>query len=141
MYACTFFGHRDCTANIRPILKEAIIRLITKENISVFYVGDSGNFDRLVIDVLHELTGYYDITVGVVLAYFPTKKTNSFLEQYSIYPDELVNIPRKYAISYRNNYMLKESDFVIAYITKNTGGAAKFIQKAIRQKKKVINLT
>lgn len=140
MYACTFFGHRDCTADIEQILKETIINLIKEKNVTIFYVGTSGNFDRLVLKVLHELTGYYDILISVVLAYFPPKNFDALTEHYSIFPDDLEYVPKKFAINYRNDYMLKNSDFVVSYITKNTGGAVKFTQKALRQKKVVINL-
>jgi len=36
--------------------------------------------------------------------------------------------------------MLKQSDYVVTYITHPWGGAAQFTEKAARQKKKVIYL-
>jgi hypothetical protein len=36
--------------------------------------------------------------------------------------------------------MLKQSDYVVTYITHTWGGAYQYSQKAIKQKKNVINL-
>ena len=45
-----------------------------------------------------------------------------------------------YAISWRNNWMLKQSDYIVTYITHAWGGAYQYAEKAMRQKKVVINL-
>ena len=58
----------------------------------------------------------------------------------SILPEEVATSHPKYAISKRNDWMLKKSDTVIAYITHSHGGAAKYYEKAIRQNKHIINL-
>ena len=46
-----------------------------------------------------------------------------------------------HAISYRNKWMLKQSHFVVTYITHDWGGAAQFASLAKKQKKTVLNLT
>lgn len=46
----------------------------------------------------------------------------------------------RFAVSWRNNWMLKQSDYVVTYITYSWGGAAQFAEKAARQKKTVINI-
>lgn len=55
MNTCTFFGHRDSPTNIENILRSTIEHLIIKNRVSSFYVGDSGNFDRMVLGVLKGL--------------------------------------------------------------------------------------
>lgn len=47
MCVCTFFGHRDCPESIRPLLRAAIVDLIEKHRVRLFYVGNEGNFDRM----------------------------------------------------------------------------------------------
>ena len=42
--------------------------------------------------------------------------------------------------TWRNKWMLKQSDYVVTYITHSWGGAAQFAEIAARQKKTVINL-
>ena len=58
----------------------------------------------------------------------------------TILPEGIENVPPRYAISWRNSWMLRRSDFVVTYITHSYGGAAQFAAKAVRQKKVVINL-
>ena len=141
MATCTFFGHRDCPDTIKPKLKEVLIELIMEQNVNTFYVGNQGRFDSLVRSLLRELKEEYPhINYAVVLAYFP--KENKTGEDYSdtIIPDGLENVSPRFAISYRNNWMLNQSDFVVTYITRPRGGAYQFAQKAANQNKNVINI-
>ena len=55
-------------------------------------------------------------------------------------PEGIESVHPRYAISWRNNWMLRQSDYVVTYITHSWGGAAQFAEKANRQKKTVINL-
>ena len=52
MKACTFFGHRNTPENAEEPLRKILIQLIEKESVSLFYVGNQGNFDRIVRKVL-----------------------------------------------------------------------------------------
>ena len=52
---CTFFGHRNTSDEIAPQLKAQIIRLIEKENVDRFLVGNNGSFDRIVREILKEI--------------------------------------------------------------------------------------
>ena len=54
MSACTFFGHRDCPSSIKPKLREVLINLIENHAVDMFYVGQQGAFDGIV---LKELVG------------------------------------------------------------------------------------
>ena len=58
----------------------------------------------------------------------------------TLYPEGLESVPRRFAISWRNDWMLKQSDVVVCYVRHSLGGSGKFVEKAIRQKKQVINL-
>ena len=60
---CTFFGHRDCPETIKPKIREAVIDLIENHGVTMFYVGNQGNFDRLVLasgDRDHILSGVFN---------------------------------------------------------------------------------
>ena len=69
---CTFFGHSETPETIKPTLKAAIIELMEKDNVTEFYVGNHGNFDRMAISILSELAKTQSIRFYVVLAYQPT---------------------------------------------------------------------
>ena len=141
MATCTFFGHRDCPDTVKPKLKEMLIELIEGSGVETFYVGNHGRYDAITRAILNELKkDYPHINYTVVLAYFP--KENTIGEDYSdtIIPDGIENIPPRFAISYRNNWMLNQSDFVVTYITRPYGGAYQFYKKAVNQNRVVINI-
>ncbi len=137
MKICTFFGHKNSSEKIYDRLKFTITDLIENKSVKNFLVGNNGIFDSLVYRALKELSEKYEITFNVVLAYFPKDK---YIPENSILPDGFENFPPKFAIDRRNEYMLKKADFVICYITHYTGGAGKFIEKAKRKNKIVINI-
>ena len=45
MAACTFFGHRDCPAAVKPKLRAELVELIERYGVERFYVGRQGAFD------------------------------------------------------------------------------------------------
>ena len=55
----------------------------------------------------------------------------------TVYPP-LESVPKRYAISRRNEWMVCESDGVVAYVMRGFGGAAKTLDYARRKKKAII---
>ena len=141
MATCTFFGHRECPDSIKIQLRAVLIDLLTNHDIDMFYVGNQGRFDAIVRSILRELKiEYQQINYAVVLAYMPGKQT-----EYDDFPDTMIpegieSVLPRYAISWRNNWMLRQSDYVVTYITHAWGGAAQYAAKAARQGKSVVNL-
>lgn len=141
MKVCTFIGHRDSTEEIRALIKHTIIEAIEKENITNFYVGHNGSFDKMVYSIFEEIcTQYENIDYSVILAYLPIKPETICKYKHTIYPEGTETVPKKFAISFRNRWMIKNSDMVIAYVKHSFGGAAQFFEYAKKQKKKVINI-
>lgn len=56
-----------------------------------------------------------------------------------IYPP-IENVPYKYAIIRRNEWMIDVADFVIAYVKYSWGGAARSLEYAKRKKKNIIQI-
>ena len=120
-----------------------VVDLIENQGVEVFYFGNQGSFDRLVKKILSNLKQTYpNIKFYNVLAYLPTKRDGESKELFTntIIPDGLENVPPKYAISYRNKWMIKKSDFVVTYVRHTWGGAAQFKEIAEKSKKQVINI-
>lgn len=139
---CTFFGHRETEQEIVPVLKSILVDLIENKKVSVFLVGNSGDFDNMARAVLKALSCVYPhIKYFVVLAYRPIEKNKnpSFDFSDTIYPDILANTPKRYAIDRRNRWMLEKSDYVVTYV-KYHGGASKFKMLAEKRGKVVIDL-
>ncbi len=137
---CTFFGHKDTPKKIEPTLRSTLIDLIENKNVTVFYVGNNGNFDTMVRRQLEDLSQTYPITYNVVLAYLPTKKSEYDDYTNTILPDGIETAPKRFAISWRNKWMIEQADIVVTYVTHSFGGAAQFKELAERQGKTVIEL-
>lgn len=141
---CTFFGHSCFSGKLKYKIKGAITNLILNHNVDTFYVGNHGNFDTYTISVLKELKEQYpQIKYYIVYAYLPTPDRRDIIDASTVIMfDGFEKVPRKYAISYRNKWMIEKSDFVISYITceNTTGGAAQFAELAKRKDKTVINI-
>ena len=142
MAACTFFGHRDCPESIKVNLKKEIERLICDQQVDTFYVGTQGSFDRMAYSALKELRCKYSHTkVYRVLAYMPRNDAVSNDEAQSedtILPEGIERVHPRYAIIWRNNWMIDHSEYVIAYITHPAGGAYQAVYRAKKKGRTVI---
>lgn len=143
MSVCTFFGHHDCPAEVKPKLREVLTDLIENHSVDLFYVGNKGAFDRMVRSVLRGLAQEYThIHYAVVLERLPVKHSEDDPEDYSntMLPEGIEEVPPRFAIVWRNKWMLRQADYVVTYVTHSWGGAAQFAEMAGRQKKNVINV-
>ena len=135
---CTFFGHSNAPSEIKSRLKEEITKLIENRGVDRFYVGNHGNFDRMALAVLKELSEVYpQIEYCVVYAYLP-QDSKDFL--HTVYPEGIENVPKRFAINYRNNWLIQKSDIVITFVVKSYGGTAKFKKIAEKQGREIIEL-
>ena len=134
----TFCGHREVQEpeKVRKWLYETVEGLIM-EGADCFFLGGYGQFDTMAADVVRELKQRYPkIRSVLVLPYLDREYDVSGYDE-SIYPP-LENIPRRYAISKRNEYMVDSSYVVVAYVVYGFGGASKPLQFAERKKKRII---
>ena len=141
---CTFFGHADTPTNIKKEIQKLIEDLILQNGVNTFYVGTNGNFDRMVQSVLIDLKKQYpNLECYTVLAYIPGIKPEfdvAYEKLETLYPDGLEKVPKRFAIDWRNKWMVQQSDYVISYVRHSFGGAAKYMELAKRKKKIVYNL-
>ena len=133
MAICTFFGHSECYRLSAGVLRNAIEQLI-HQGTDTFYVGNQGNFDIMVKKLLEEYKlEFPQIEFFVVIAYPRVKKKE--LSSHHIYPLSVKGIPE------RNLWMIENSDFVVTYVTKPCGGAARFKRQSLKRGKRVIELS
>ena len=97
--------------------------------------------DTMVRRQLEELSKIYPITYSVVLAYLPTKKSEYDDYSNTILPEGIETIPKRFAISYRNKWMIKQADIVVTYVTHSFGGAWQFKALTYKQGKIIIELS
>lgn len=137
---CTFAGHREIYVNntLKEKLKKEIINLIEHHGVSTFYNGGKGGFDWLCAECVKELKNDYPLIKSyLILAYMPKKKNQFDVNLYkkfdaTLYP-EIENTPPKFAIVKRNEWMIDKSDFLIAYVEHNWGGAYRTLSYARKQ--------
>lgn len=137
----TFFGHKDTPKEIKPTLRTTLVDLIENHGATEFYVGNNGNFDTMVRRQLEALSQAYPITYSVVLAYLPTKKSDYDDYTNTILPEGIETVHKRFAISWRNKWMIQQSDVVVTCVTRTYGGAAQFKALAEKQGKTVIELS
>ena len=145
MKACSFFGHRDTpqTEELKQKVRETVERLIVEEGVDTFLFGSRSKFDELCHMVVTELKEKYPhINYNVVLAYMPAEKEawNPYEFGETMLPEGIESVHPRYAISWRNKWMVNESDVVVAYITHSWGGAAKYVETASKRNKEIINI-
>ena len=75
-----------------------------------------------------------------MLTYMPDKKTEYDDYSNTMLPKGIESVHPHYAISWRNNWMLGQSDYAVVYITRSWGNDAMCAAKARRRGKIVINI-
>ena len=142
----TFCGHSNClfSDEEKVKLKQLLIKEIRKNPTCKFYLGGYGDFDSLCLRTLRELkTDFPNIELLFITPYLD--KNYSKLELAKYYYDDVIfppieNVPRKFAILKRNEWMVDSADLVIAYVKYSWGGAVKTVEYAKLKKKQIINL-
>lgn len=135
----TFCGHGDIYYNSDVKLRlthlvEKCIKLGAEE----FLLGGYGRFDFLAAQVVNEVKEQYPHIKSVFATPYMDIKYDKDLYDCSEYPP-LENVPKRFAISKRNEWMVDRADIVIAYVIREFGGAAKTFEYAKRKGKAVFN--
>lgn len=138
MMKVTFCGHKELTdrTTARQWL-QSVCRELVLQGADEFYLGGYGAFDSLCASVLRELKSENDYLQLILV--LPYLNSNIITDGYdeTIYPP-LESVPKKFAILRRNEWMVQESDIVVAYVNHGWGGAAKTLQYARRKRKRII---
>ncbi len=136
---CTFAGHSNswqlnCDINsLCFIIEESIIKGFT-----IFYVGNRGDFDKMVFNVLDILKEKYPhIKIYEVLTYYNYKHDNISRETIYLSTEKVFY---KNAVTRRNQIMVEESDLLICCVKYKSGGAYNTYKYALKLNKDVINL-
>lgn len=139
--ACGFCGHADAPKELYVPLRNSIEQLICQQDAREFYVGSQGAFDRMALRALREMKEKYPfIRYAVVLAYLPGKSVPQDPADPTIFPEGLEQVPPRFAISRRNRWMVDNCRWMVAYVTRGFGGAAKTLARARRKGLAVIDL-
>ena len=137
---CVFFGHRDAPSAVREALRCEIVNLIETEGVREFIVGNNGNFDFLVQEVLKEITEEKPYVSCAVMLSRIDERALCGDQRMTVFPEGLEHTPPRFAIARRNELMLKNASHVIAYVKHTPSDSAKWVQRAEKNGLRVINL-
>ena len=123
----TFCGHSNFSFSdaTKDELKNLLLEKIRKNPTCKFYLGGYGDFDGLCLRTLKDLKNDFpDIELIFITPYLD--KNYSKLEFAKNHYDDVIfppleNVPRKFAILKRNEWMVEEADLVIAYVKYSWG--------------------
>lgn len=145
VYRVSFFGHRTLYSII-PMEKEIerIVReLIETKEFVEFYVGRNGDYDICVASTVKRVQkemGYNNSAPILVLPY--TVKDIEYYQNY--YNDIILPLEEKThfkaAITKRNRWMVDNSELVLAYVERESGGAYQALRYAEKRGVNIINL-
>lgn len=138
MKSCFFIGHREADERLLPRLTTLVELLIEEEQVTYFYVGGYGGFDRVAAAAVKEAKKKFSgITLMFVLPYHPADRPVETTEGFdgTYYPEGLEKIPKRYAISRVNKIMINTSDWLIAYVCHGASNSRTLLEYAKRREK------
>lgn len=131
---CFMFGHADTSPDVQPLVEEAAERLYLENGIRIFVVGSRGSFDRMAAAAVRKLKKtYQDASLQLLLAYHPAERPVDLPEGFdSSYYPPLEGVPRRYAITRANRYMISQADAALCYVC-HVGNARNLLEYARRR--------
>ena len=132
---CFFIGHREAPESIIPILSVEVELHIIEYGVSTFVAGRYGQFDSLAArTVIAAKAKHPNVTLALLLPYHPAERPVDIPTGFdeTIYPSGLEKVPRRYAIVEANKAMIRQSNYLIAYITHPASNASKYLAYAER---------
>ncbi len=136
----TFCGHGKLNYDAKTEQRLlCVIENLIIEGATEFVLGGYGNFDILSAKAVKKLKSKYPAIKSTLVIPYLNCKYNPSLYDDTVYPP-LEDIPPRHAIPKRNQWMVQNSQVVVAYVKYNWGGAAKTLLFAEKKKKRIINI-
>jgi len=138
----TFCGHAEFRGGEE--YEEKIISVLREKRADEVYLGGYGNFDGFAYKcaLKYKKEEAPNLKLTLVTPYLDGEHKKGFLDgEYDeiIYPS-LENVPPRFAISRRNEWMVGNADIVVAFVERSFGGAYKTLAYAEKHKKEIINI-
>lgn len=141
----SFCGHREFTpdAEKEKTIIDTLLKYAQLEQEVICYTGGYGAFDWLAASCIRKAQAIAkNIKNCLIIPYI----TSSYLDRISLHTKEfdeiiyppLEDVPSKFAIIRRNEWMIDNCNLLIAYVKYNWGGAAKTLEYARRKGKTIL---
>lgn len=149
MVTCCFAGHREVPSYLWEEVIAAVEKLIETSDCINFYSGCMGDFDKLCEQVVREVKKRHpekSIRLCWVLPsyhYVPNQSYKRYLD--SLFDDIFVceasdGAHYKAMIGKRNRWMVEQSEFMIAYVMNESGGAYSSLKYAQKRNLNIIRI-
>ena len=136
----SFCGHREFTpdADKEKTIIDILLKYAKTEQKVICYTGGYGAFDWFTSSCINKAKkAAHNIVNCLVIPYI----THSYLARISLHTKEfdeiiyppLEDVPPKFAIIQRNEWMIDNSDILITYVKYSWGGAARTLEYAKRK--------
>lgn len=143
MIKIAFFGHS--TLQTTQAHKERLLSFLEEfvgEEKAEFFLGGKGDFDEFAYQccALYKQT-HCNVRLLYITPYLPVENLRHLESRYDeiVYPD-IENKPNRWAIDYRNRWILEMADFVVFGVDRTWGGAYKIYVRALKRNKLFLNL-
>lgn len=143
----TFCGHAQFSKSVE--YEQKLLDFLQEkvgEQPADMYLGGYGNFDSFAYDCCKKYKQTHPrISLVFVTPYLTDEYQHHHLQYREkmydliLYPD-IEDKPKRYAITYRNKYMVEKADYVVAYVSHDWGGAYTTYKHAVRKGKEIFNL-
>lgn len=140
---CAFFGNADIIGDVREVaekIRQTAIDLITNKQVDTFLVGIKGKFETLSHRIMEQIKcDYPQIKIMLVIAYERDLEKVAYKFDDIYYPPLAELGYRGWSIAKRNDWIIEQTDYVIAY-NEYQGRAYNYCKKAKRKGKTIIGL-
>ena len=146
IFTASLFGHRkiDHMRQINDQLAPLIKNLIQTKPYVAFLIGRNGEFDEYAASIIKKAQKELGKENNEITLVLPYKVSDlPYYEQYYdhiIIPESVSEAHPKSAITFKNRWMVEQSDLVIVYVERDKGGAYTAMKYAKKRNKKIINL-
>lgn len=145
IYRVAFIGHREIYQfrQVEEELEKTIYDLLSKKEYVEFYVGRNGDFDIMVASAVKRVQKSFGNHNSSLILVLPYKMKD--LEFYEEFYDEVI-LPLaptthfKSAITKRNEWLVENSELLIAYVLTESGGAYQCVKKAQQHSREILYL-
>lgn len=138
MSSCFFIGHREAPDALIDKLSAEVERYITEYGVTDFVVGRYGRFDALAAKCVKVAKKRHpEVTLTLLLPYHPYDRPTSTPPSFdgTFYPPGMETVPKRAAIVRANQYVVDNSDYLIAYVRHSVSNAWDLVEYAKRSKK------
>ena len=141
---CFFIGHRDAPEDIRQRLLAAVERHIIDYGVTEFVVGRYGRFDAMAAAAVRTAKkDHPNVKLVLLLPYYPVTDSARMIQGYdaTFFPQGMERVPKQLAIVRANEYMIRNSQFLICYNTGSIGNTRRLVGLAtVREQKRLIRI-